>query len=464
MPFSDSNTSIDMINGVNREVALSNGFGRDDLVRLIDENNIKYIRLWFTDILGRLKGMSITRSEIEQVLEEGQGFDGSSIEGFVRIEESDLMAIPDLSTFRIFPWAVGGEKVALLFCDVQTPDEKPYEGDPRLVLRRVTQRLTEKGYVSYLGPELEYFYFARPDPAAILDKGGYFDYATVDKSTKLRKKTANALEAMGIPVECSHHEVAPSQQEIDLKYQPALKMADYAMIYRLVVKELALEEGVFASFMPKPILGENGSGMHVHQSLFSGSSNIFFSPRDEYHLSDTAKSYIAGILKYVPEFVLVTNQWVNSYKRLVEGYEAPVYISWGRRNRSSLVRVPMYRVGKEKATRIELRSPDPACNPYLAFAAMISAGVAGIEEGLALPPAVEENIFDMSEQERKARNIGSLPNSLENAIRQFEKSKLMKGVLGDHIFNALIENKWVEWDRYRIQVTSYELDTYMPWL
>ena len=449
---------------INKEAAVAISYTNEEILRLIDENDVTYIRLWFTDILGQLKGMSITKSEIGQVLEEGQGFDGSSIEGFVRIQESDLMAIPDLSTFRIFPWAVGGEKVALLFCDIQTPDGEPYGGDPRQVLKRVSGKLAAKGLVCNLGPELEYFYFENPTNPQIIDKGGYFDYATVDKSTKLRKKTANALEALGIKVECTHHEVAHSQQEIDLKYQPALKMADYAMIYRLVAKELAMEEGVYASFMPKPIFGQNGSGMHVHQSLFSGDNNIFFSRDDSYHLSETARSYIAGVLKYVPEFLLVTNQWVNSYKRLIDGYEAPVYISWGRRNRSSLVRVPMYRVGKEKATRIELRCPDPACNPYLAFAVMVSAGMAGSQEGLELSPSVEENIFDMSGKERKERGIKSLPNSLENAIREFEKSKLMREVLGNHIFETLIANKWVEWDKYRMQVTDYEIKEYFPWL
>lgn len=464
MPFSHSDTKFNLIDGINKEFSKSANFYREDIIRLINENDVRYIRLWFTDILGRLKGMSITRSEIEQVLDEGQGFDGSSIEGFVRIEESDLMAIPDLSTFRIFPWAVGGEKVALFFCDIQTPDKRPYEGDPRHVMKKVEAKLTEKGLISYLGPELEYFYFAGPERPEILDRGGYFDYATVDKATRLRKRTANALEALGIPVECSHHEVAPSQQEIDLKYQPALKMADYAMIYRLVVKELALEEGVYASFMPKPVMGENGSGMHVHQSLFSDETNLFFSPDSEYQLSQTARSYIAGILKYVPEFLLVTNQWVNSYKRLVGGYEAPVYIGWGRRNRSSLVRVPMYRVGREKAMRIELRCPDPSCNPYLAFAAMISAGVAGIEEKLELPEPIEDNIFDMSEQQRLRNGIKTLPNSLDKAIRKFQKSELMREILGDHIFNTLIANKWVEWDRYRIQVTDYEIKNYFPYL
>ncbi len=449
---------------INQELAQNKRVSIDEVLRLIDNNNVKYIRLWFTDILGRLKGMTITRSEIAQVLEEGQGFDGSSIEGFVRIEESDLMAIPDLTTFRIFPWAVGGEKVALVFCDIQTPDGRPYEGDPRYVLRRLSDKLAEKGLVCNIGPELEYFYFENNKSPEIIDQGGYFDYATVDKATQLRKKTANALEALGIPVECSHHEVAQSQQEIDLKYQPVLNMADYAMIYRLVVKELAQKAGIYATFMPKPIFGQNGSGMHVHQSLFKGDSNVFFSGKDNHHLSDIAKSYIAGILKYVPEFLLVTNQWVNSYKRLIDGYEAPVYISWGRRNRSSLVRVPMYRVGKEKATRIELRCPDPSCNPYLAFAAMISAGLAGVEENLELPLPVEDNIFQMSEQTRLENGIKSLARSLDKAIKEFQNSELMRECLGDHIFNTLIANKWVEWDRYRVQVTNYEIDTYLPWL
>jgi len=437
---------------------------KNDIIKLMDENQVKYIRLWFTDILGCLKGMSITRSEIEAVLDHGQGFDGSSIEGFVRIEESDLMAIPDLDTFTIIPWAVNEEKIACIFCDIQTPDGKPYEGDSRYILKKVIKELSRDGYTAYMGPEIEYFYFKSSAAPEILDKGGYFDYTVIDTPTVLRKKTVKALEAIGIPVECSHHEVAHSQHEIDLKYQNALKMADSAMIYRLVVKEIAASENYYASFMPKPIFGANGSGMHTHQSLFKNGRNAFFDSSDEYNLSQIARSYVAGLLKHVTEFCLVTNQWVNSYKRLVPGYEAPAYISWGRRNRSSLVRIPMYRVGREEATRVELRSPDPACNPYLAFAVMLASGYDGVKNNYSLAAPIEENIFDMDSTKLTGKKIKTLPNSLENAVKEFEKSKLMREVLGDHVFYQLIENKKVEWENYRIAVTQYEIDNYLPLL
>lgn len=431
---------------------------------IVDKENVHYIRLYFTDILGQLKGMSITRSEFDEVLINGQGFDGSSIEGFVRIEESDLNARPDLQTFRIFPWEVAGEKVAMMFCDIETPHGEPYEGDPRYVLRRALKKASDLGYAYLVGPELEYFYFKNNATTEMTDACSYFDYGTIDMGVRVRKKTVVALESIGIPVECSHHEVAPSQHEIDLKYQKALKMADFAMIYRLVVKEVAMENGIFASFMPKPVFGMNGSGMHCHQSLFKGDSNAFFAKEAEYHLSDVGRSYIAGLLRHVKELTLVTNQWVNSYKRLVPGYEAPCYISWGQRNRSSLIRIPMYRLGKEKATRIELRSPDPACNPYLAFATMLTAGLEGVEKGYTLVPPIEDNIFEMSSSERKKRKIDSLPDSLENAVTLFEKSELMRETLGDHIFNSLIANKREEWDRYRIHVSKFEIDTYYPTL
>ena len=437
---------------------------KEEVLALIDENKVKYIRLWFTDILGQLKGMSITRSEIEHVLEDGQGFDGSSIEGFVRIEESDMVAIPDLDTFKIFPWLIGGEKVALMFCDIHNFDGTPYAGDPRYVLKRNLKKLEKKGWTLYLGPEMEFFYFKNAKFPEVLDEGGYFDYTTVDQSVKVRKKTVSALEGLGIRVECSHHEVASSQHEIDLQYQDALRMADYSMIYRLVVKEMALENGFYATFMPKPIYEVNGSGMHTHQSLFEGEKNVFFDPKDKYHLSKIGKCYVAGLLRHVKEFTLVTNQWVNSYKRLVAGYEAPVYISWGRRNRSSLIRVPMYKPGREKATRIELRSPDPACNPYLAFSVMLSAGLKGIEEKYELPEPIEENIFEMSEEQRAKNNIEFLPDTLENATREMEKSELMRQTLGDHIFHHLIANKKVEWDAYKIHISQYELNKYLPLL
>lgn len=433
----------------------------DEAMKLIDEKGIKYIRLWFTDVLGVLKGMTITRSEIEHVLCDGQGFDGSSIEGFVRIEESDLMAHPDLSTFAIFPWTINDEKIASVFCDIKTPHGEPYMGDPRNILKRVVDRLKADGYTAYMGPEIEFFYFKSSSEPVPVDSGGYFDYATVEDTTHLRKSAVGALEDIGIPVECSHHEVAPGQHEIDLKYQDALRMADFAMMYRLIVKEKALAKGYYASFMPKPIFGINGSGMHTHQSLFKDGRNAFYDADDEYKLSAMARRYLAGLLVHVKDFCLVTNQWVNSYKRLVPGYEAPCYISWGRRNRSSLVRVPMYQLGKERATRVELRSPDPACNPYLAFAVMLAAGMEGIKNNYPLPEPVEENIFEMDNRQLRRRKIDTLPASLMDAISAFRKSDLMHETLGEHIFEALIENKLVEWDRFRIAVTDYEIKNYL---
>jgi len=433
----------------------------DEAMKIIDEKGIKYIRLWFTDVLGVLKGMTITRTEIEHVFTHGQGFDGSSIEGFVRIEESDLMAHPDLSTFTVFPWAINNERIASVFCDIKTPHGEPYMGDTRYVLRRIVDRLKAEGFTAYMGPEIEYFYFKSPNNPEFVDHGGYFDYSTVEETTHLRKAAVGALEDIGIPVECSHHEVAPSQHEIDLKYQDALRMADYAMMYRLIVKEQALSRGYYATFMPKPIFGVNGSGMHTHQSLFKDGHNAFYDPSDEYRLSDLARRYIAGILVHIKEFTLITNQWVNSYKRLVPGYEAPVYISWGRRNRSSLVRVPMYQLGRESSTRIEVRSPDPACNPYLAFAVMLAAGYEGIKKGYPLPEPVEENIFEMDSRQLKRRKIDTLPGSLMESLNFFRKSDLMRETLCDHIFETLINNKMVEWDNFRTAVTDYEIKSYL---
>ena len=437
---------------------------REDVLRLIDEAGVRYIRLCFTDILGKIKGMTLTRPEIEQVLEEGQGFDGSSIQGFARIDESDLMAMPDPLTFRIIPWEISGEKVAMLFCDIQNPDGTPYAGDPRWVLKKMIQKVTDRGWIYNVGPEIEYFYFANDRGTEVLDRSGYFDYGTMDIGAQLRKKTVAALEMMDIPVECAHHEVAPSQHEIDLHYQEALVMADFAQVYRFIVKEVAQENDLYATFMPKPMFGENGSGMHCHMSLFKGEKNLFFDPKSEYNLSKMARQFTAGILTHVSEMTLILNQWVNSYKRLVPGYEAPCYISWGRRNRSSLVRVPAYRQGKEKATRIELRSPDPGANPYLAFAAMLAAGLKGIDEGYELGKPVEDNIFGMSDEEKAKRGIHHLPNSLENAIRAAQKSDLLKETLGEHVFEKLIANKWIEWDQYRVHVSQFEVERYLQWL
>jgi len=439
------------------------------VLKTAKEHDVKFIRLWFTDILGMLKSFAITVEELEGALQEGMGFDGSSIEGFARIDESDMVAMPDPDTFELLPWRPREHRaVARMFCDIHKPGGEPFEGDPRYVLKRNLKRAADLGYTYYVGPELEYFYF-KQDPndlttptTQVLDKGGYFDLTPRDAAVDMRKDTVLQLEDMGIGVEYSHHEVAHSQHEIDMRYTDALTMADNVMTYRLVVKEVAMQHGVYATFMPKPVFGMNGSGMHVHQSLFKGERNAFFDSNDPYHLSKVAKSYIAGLLKHAPEITAVCNQFVNSYKRLVPGYEAPVYLSWARRNRSDLVRVPEYRPGREKATRVEFRSPDPACNPYLAFSVMLAAGLEGIEKGYEPPTPVEENVYEMSAKEREERGIGVLPASLLEAIQLTEKSELVRKVLGDHVFDAFIQNKEIEWNEYSSQVTEFELDRYLP--
>lgn len=435
-----------------------------EIKSIIKEEDISFIQCYFTDILGNLKSFSITPPELDEALEEGMGFDGSSIEGFVRIEESDMIAKPDPETFQIIPWKTDEHKSAFMICDILNPDETPYEGDSRFALKRNLKKAEQKGYIFYTGPELEYFYFANKYSPRAIDKGGYFDGKPIDMGEETREKTVIALKKMGIRVEYSHHEVAPSQHEIDLKYTDALRMADTVMVYRFTVKEIARQNGLYATFMPKPIGGENGSGMHTHQSLFKGSTNAFYDSEDKYRLSKIAKSYIVGLLKYSSEITAVCNQWVNSYKRLVPGYEAPVYISWARRNRSALIRVPMYKPNKEKATRIEFRSPDPACNPYLAFSVMLSAGLKGIEENLAIPEPVEEDIFEMDEKKRNKLGIKSLPGSLFEAMAEMKKSELVKKALGDHIFHKFIANKKIEWDNFRTHVSKYEIDRYLPLL
>jgi glutamine synthetase len=436
---------------------------REHVLRMAREHDVKFIRLWFTDILGFLKSFAITVEELEGALEEGMGFDGSSIEGFARIDESDMVALPDPATFQLLPWRPREHRaVARMFCDILRPEGQAFEGDPRYVLKRNLKRAADLGYTFYVGPELEYFYFQDSSGTEPLDQGGYFDLTPRDAATDMRKETVLTLEEMNIGVEYSHHEVAPSQHEIDMRYTDAMTMADNVMTYRLVVKEVALKYGVYATFMPKPVFGINGSGMHVHQSLFKGDKNAFFEDKDDYHLSREARCYIAGLLKHAPEVTAVCNQWVNSYKRLVPGYEAPVYLSWARRNRSDLVRVPEYRPGREKATRIEFRSPDPACNPYLAFSVMLAAGLEGIEKGYEVPDPIEENVYEMSEEERKGRGIGTLPASLLEAILLTEKSELVRKALGEHVFSAFIQNKKIEWERYQTQVTEYELKRYLP--
>jgi glutamine synthetase len=438
------------------------GGARESVFDAIEKHGVKFIGLWFTDILGQLKSVSISVAELDTAFEEGMGFDGSSIKGFARIDESDMLAKPDPGTFQLIPWKRGPDVVARMFCDILQPDGSQYEGDPRYVLKWNLKRLwDEYGYTYNVGPELEYFYLKDDKTLEVLDEGGYFDLTTLDAGSDIRRETVLMLDAMGIKVEASHHEVAPSQHEIDLRYTDALAMADQVMTYRFVVKEIAQRQGCYATFMPKPIFGVNGSGMHVHQSLFKGDRNTFFEADEAFHLSETAQRYTAGLLKHAPEITAVTNQWINSYKRLVPGYEAPAYITWARRNRSTLVRIPMYKPGKEKATRIEFRSPDPACNPYLAFAVMLASGMAGIKGKYELPPPTEKDVYLMSEDERRREKIKTLPGSLIEAISLTKRSKLVKDALGEHVFQNFLMSKEVEWDRYRVNVTEWELKEYL---
>lgn len=439
---------------------------KEDILKQIKDNNIEFVRLWFTDINGILKSFAVGPEEMENALTQGMGFDGSSITGFQAIEESDMIAMPDPNTFAILPWRPEDKPVARMICDVLQPaagKHKPYEGDPRYVLKRALEKMSKIGFDHfYVGPELEYFYFKSAKSPEIIDEGGYFDLTPLDMASNLRRDTILALRKLGINIEYSHHEVAPSQHEIDMRYDDALKMADNTVTYRLTVKEIATMNGVHATFMPKPLFGQNGSGMHVHQSLFKGKTNAFFDSKDQYGLSDVGKSYIAGILKHVPELISVLASNVNSYKRLVPGYEAPVYIAWSRRNRSALVRVPMYQPGKEAATRMELRCPDPSGNPYLQFAVMLMAGLKGIEEGYKLPEPMEFNLYHLTDEERAAKGIKALPGSLGEAIAIAEKSDLLKEALGKHCFERFIAVKKQEWDDYRIQVSEYELKKYLP--
>jgi glutamine synthetase len=436
---------------------------KEDILKAVKENDVEFIRLWFTDINGILKSFAIGREELEGALTEGMGFDGSSITGFQDIEESDMIAIPDPNTFAILPWRPQEKSVARMICDIYQPGGKHYEGDPRYILKRALEKMEKMGFDHfYVGPELEFFYFKNSEKPEIIDQGGYFDLTPLDMASNLRRETVLALKALGIRVEYSHHEVAPSQHEIDMRYADGLGMADNVVTYKLTVKEIANKNGVYASFMPKPIFGQNGSGMHCHQSLFKGKSNMFFDAKDKYNLSETGKSYIAGILKHAPEMISILAPWVNSYKRLVPGYEAPVYMAWSRRNRSALVRVPMYQPGKEVATRMELRCPDPSGNPYLQFAVMLSAGLKGIKEGYKLAEPMELNLYHLTDEERKEKGIKSLPASLGEAIEIAEKSEFLKEVLGEHSFNRFIAIKKQEWDEFRIQVTEYEIKRYFP--
>jgi glutamine synthetase len=434
----------------------------EDVFRVVRDKEVSFIQIWFSDILGVLKSFSIRPSELEEAMSEGMGFDGSSIEGFARIEESDMIAKPDPATFQILPWRPEERPVARMFCDILQPDGSPYPGDPRYALKRVLAKAAEKGYTYYVGPELEYFYFRDSGGTETLDPGGYFDAPPLDVANDLRRQTIFALENMGVRIEYSHHEVAASQHEIDMRYDDGLSMADKTMTLRATVKAIAMHNGVYATFMPKPIFGINGSGMHTHQSLFKGNKNAFYDANDQYHLSAEGKSYIAGLLRHAQEITGICSQWVNSYKRLVPGYEAPVYISWARRNRSALVRVPMYKPGKEAATRCEYRAPDPACNPYLAFAVMLAAGLKGIEGKYPLPEPVELDIYHLPEAERNRLGIEELPGSLAEAVAEVKKSALVREALGDHLFNKFLENKKIEWDAFRMHVSAYEIDKYLP--
>ncbi|MSQ32487.1 MAG: glutamine synthetase [Dehalococcoidia bacterium] len=439
-----------------------NGEAKEYVLKHAKEKDVKFIRLWFTDVLGALKSVSITVEELEHALEYGMGFDGSSIEGFARIDESDMVAMPDPTSFRILPWRPTKNAVARMFCDILTPAGKPFEGDPRYVLRRNLENTKRLGYTYYVGTEMEYFYFQNSSGTKQLDIGGYFDQTPLDMASDLRRDTVLTLEEMGIPVYSSHHEVAGSQHEIDLRYTDALNMADGVMTFKVVAKEIASKYGVYASFMPKPIGTENGSGMHINVSLYKGSQNLFFDSHDKIRLSKTARYFLGGVLNRAAEMTSITNQWINSYKRLVPGFEAPVYISWASKNRSDLIRVPEYRPGRHDSTRFEYRAPDPACNPYLAFSVLLAAGLEGIEKKIEPPEPIAQNVFGMSAAERQERGIKMLPKDMYEAISLTEKSPLVKKALGEHVFNSFIQNKKIEWENYRSQVTDYEINRYLP--
>ena len=436
---------------------------QDYVLRTVEERGIRLVWLWFTDVLGSLKSFAVTSEELEQAFDEGIGFDGSAIEGFARVQESDMLARPDPGTFQIMP--DGG--AARMFCDIYTPDGRPFWGDSRYVLRRNLERAVERGFSFYVHPEMEFFVFESATKPAPIDSGGYFDLTPSDVTQELRRETIDVLERLGIPVEFSHHEVAPSQHEIDLRHADALTMADSVMTYRLVVKEMAARKDMYATFMPKPVTDLPGSGMHTHMSLFEGDQNAFHDASDEYHLSKVAKAFIAGVLHHARAITAVTNQWVNSYKRLVSGRgypvpEAPEFVCWGRHNRQALVRVPMYKPRKEQSTRIELRSPDPACNPYLAFSVILAAGLDGIDQGYELPPEATDNIYEMSESERRSSGIVRLPDDLFEAITEMESSDLVAVSLGEQVFEYLLRNKRAEWDEYKGYVSPYEVTRYLP--
>jgi glutamine synthetase len=437
---------------------------RDYVLHTVEERGVRLVRLWFTDVLGNLKSFAISPAELENALEDGMTFDGSSIDGFSRVQEADVLAIPDPNTFEVLPWGDPKAAEARVFCDIHELDGSPFQGDPRQVLRRNLDTARAAGFTFFVAPDIEFFYFAPPEPGqppVPLDNASYFDLTTSDVAGTLRKRTIRSLEGLGIPVEYSFHEDAPSQHEIDLRHTDALSMADSVMTFRWVVREVAAAEGVHATFMPKPLEGVQGSGMHLHLSLFNGEDNAFFDGGDPYSLSPVAKQFMAGLLRHAGEITAVTNQTVNSYKRLVPGFEAPVHISWARNNRSGLIRVPVPKKANPVATRIEYRSPDPACNPYLAFSVILAAGMRGIAEGYELPPEADANMFELTDRQLADLGVGQLPQSLADALKLMEGSALVLDALGEHIFEWFLRNKRSEWRGYKTQVTPFEFARYL---
>ena len=434
----------------------------DYVLRTVEERGIRFIRLWFTDVQGFLKSVSISPAELEVAFEEGMTFDGSSIDGYARIQEADMLARPDPSTFTVLPWNEDNQ-VARMFCDIRTPEGEPFLGDPRTVLKRNLERASEMGYTFYAAPEMEFFYFkdsgSHPE---VLDHGGYFDLTPLDVAQAYRRDTVTALERMGIPIEHSHHEVAPSQHEIIARYTDALSMADNIMTSRMAVKEVAGQNGIYATFMPKPLEKYDGSGLHLHVSLFEDDTNAFHEPGTAGGLSKVGQAFIAGLLRHAPEMTAITNQWVNSYKRLVAGFDAPIYISWARNNQSALVRVPSVKKGKPSSVRVEYRVPDAACNPYLALSVILASGLAGIREGYELPPEVSADVDRLSASERAAAGVKRLPGTLSEALDIMEGSELIAEALGEHVFDWFLRNKRAEWDRYQQHVSQFELETYLP--
>ncbi len=438
---------------------------QDFVLKTVKSRDVHFIRCWFSDVLGNLKSFAVVPDELEHAFSEGMGFDGSCIKGFMGTHESDMLAFPDASTFQVLPWRPESNAVARMFCNIKIPDGSNFEGDPRHILMRVVQRASDMGFVPNFGPELEFFYFKDADSTEVLDKGSYFDLTSLDYASDLRRDTVLMLERMGIPVEYSHHELAPSQHEIDLRYSDALSMADAVMTYKLVVKEIAMKHGVYASFMPKPLSDHPGSGMHVHISLFNAEGdNAFFDRSDEtgHNLSIVAKQFIAGLLKYAKEYTLVTNQYVNSYKRLVCDGSAPATVAWAYNNRSTIIRIPGYRPDDADSCRIELRSPDPAANPYLAFAVILAAGLAGIEEELELPRSFDAlDMTRLAEDDLSDMGVETLPRSLGEAISEFAQSDLMKRTLGQRTHTFLVRSKLDEWNQYESIVTPWELKKYL---